>query len=130
MSGRFVPGGRSAQAAAAACATIAAVAILDYAELAGLVGPRGFFLGLALISFLGGMLLRSWWAVLVLPVAAYAGGWLGTELWCITAHPPCAPASATPLVDYVVYGLRALGLVVLFAAVGALLSRPRRRRCA
>ena len=44
MSGCCLLGGRTVKAAVVACATIVLVAAVDYAELAGLVGLRGFFL--------------------------------------------------------------------------------------
>jgi hypothetical protein len=109
---------------------VALAGVLDYGWSIGLLDTIGLYLGLAMLGLIGGLVLRSWWSLLAAPGAVYLGSWIGFIVWRLRECAECAPWNATPLSDLLIYGLRPLSVVAIFAVVGTLARKhvAKRRR--
>ncbi len=91
---------------------LAAVALLTYVWLE-VPGRHGYvvFLAVVLLGLVGGLLMGSWWSLVLVPATMRAAGWLHGRIEC----PDCPSGEANLILTGLFYGLAMLG-----AAAGTL----------
>ncbi len=96
---------------------LAAVALLTYVWLE-VPGRQGYvvFLAVVLLGLVGGLLMGSWWSLVLVPVTMRAAGWLHGRIEC----PDCPSGEAQGPVGILILGGLFYGLAMLGAAVGTL----------
>jgi hypothetical protein len=72
------------------------------------------------LGLVGGLLIRSWWAVAVVPIVFIVTFWIAREFTC----PECSgPTYDVGILGAIVYGFMGLILIMLGTALGAVVGR-------
>ncbi|MDP9374295.1 MAG: hypothetical protein M3Q65_17930 [Chloroflexota bacterium] len=85
------------------------------------VQPVMVMAGIATVGLIGGLTMRSWWAVVIAPAAVLGMSYLGSAIACADGCPPAS--EDTPLTVLILQLIFSGGPATVGAAVGTLIAR-------